>query len=256
MITTIASNHKRFSILLTIRSKRPFELGIRLYNPLYPNSYYFRRKARFKSAGIQRELTIAMPVSPKSLEMEIYDKNDKDDDAFEIENVQVEKMPEVQMWATDSQHKFFDFAVKFAEKAGYVSPGFYESKGGEFLFQYLPTITDTFGNELFTPARIHRKMPRVQISRALFKGYTIPIRVAILAHEGCHYFLNTRSQTTADLCGVKQYLDYGFPKIEAVYAVTKVFGKNPEMVGKSQISRTGDVIRFIENYKENEERSI
>jgi hypothetical protein len=248
MITTIPSNKERFRIRLTIVSKMPFELGIRVYNPLFANSYYFRRKALFKKAGLKREFTISLPVSPEVLEMEIFDKNSINDNAFEIENVRVEKMPDIKLWATDEQHKFLEFAINFAEKAGYVTPGFFESRDGEFLFQYLPSITDRFGNDLITPARIHRKMPRVQISQSLFKGYTIPIRVAILAHEGCHWFLNTRSQTTADLCGIKQYLDYGFPKIEAVYAVTKVFGKNREMIGKSQISRTKDVIRFIENY--------
>lgn len=256
MITTIASNRERFSIRLTIASNNPFHLGIRLYNQARPNSYYFRRKAIFKSSGIRREFIISLPVSPKILEMEIYDKNNADDAAFEIQNVTVEKMPDTKSWATDAQHKFFEFAVQFAEKAGYASLGFYESADGEFLFQYLSKITDAFGNELITPARTHRKMPRVQISQQLFKSYTIPIRVAILAHEGCHWFLNTRSQTTADLCGVKQYLDYGFPTIEAVYAVTKVFGNNPEMVGKSQISRTKQVINFIENYRENEQATI
>lgn len=248
MITTIPSNKERFRIRLTIVSKIPFELGIRVYNSLYSYSHYFRRKALFKKAGVKREFTISMPVSPKVLEMEIFDKNSTSDDAFEIESVHVEKMPDVALWATDQQHKFLEFAIDFAQKAGYVSPGFYQSKDGEFLFQYLPSITDRFGNDLITPARIHRKMPRVQISQSLFKGYTIPIRVAILAHEGCHWFLNTRSQTAADLCGIKQYLDYGFPKIEAVYAVTKVFGNHRQMIGKSQISRTKDVIRFIENY--------
>lgn len=256
MITTIPSNRERFRIRLKIVSKKPFHLGIRLYNPLYPNSYYFRRKAFFKESGAKREFVISMPVSPKSLEMEIYDKNSSNDESFEIQDVRVEKMPSIKMWATDEQYHFFEFAVSFSEKAGYCSPGFYESKDGEFLFQYLPKITDAFGNELITPARTHRKMPRVQISRKLFLGYTVPIRVAILAHEGCHWFLNTRSQTTADLCGIKQYLDYGFPTIEAVYAVTKVFGNNPEMVGKSQISRTKEVINFINKYKENEQATI
>lgn len=253
MITTIPSNRERFRIRLTIVSKTPFHLGIRLYNPKHPNSYYFRRKAIFKDSAIHREFMISMPVSPKCLEMEIYDKNSPSDTAFEIQNVRVEKMPNIKMWATDAQYNFFEFAVDFSEKAGFCPTGFYESKDGDFLFQYLSKITDAFGNELITPARTHRKMPRVQISRKLFLGYTVPIRVAILAHEGCHWFLNTRSQTTADLCGIKQYLDYGFPTIEAVYAVTKVFGNNPEMVGKSQISRTKQVINFIENYRKNEQ---
>ena len=252
MITTIPSNRERFQIKLTIKALMPFELGIRVYDPEHPNSYYFRRKAAFAKANSKREFVIALPVSPEVLEMEVFDKNHADDDAFEIVNVKIEKMPALAVWATDDQHRFLEFAIQFAQKAGYVPPGFYESTDNEFLFQYLDKITDPLGAELITPARTHRKMPRVQISQRLFKSYTIPIRVAILAHEGCHWFLNTRSQTTADLCGMKQYLDYGFPTIEAVYAVTKVFGKNPEMVGASQIERTKDVINFIENYRANE----
>ena len=251
MITTIPSNFERFRIKLTVLANQPFELGIRVYDPRYANTYYFRRKAAFAKAGTRREFSIALPVSPEVLEMEVFDKNALNDDAFEIKNVKIEKMPAIALWATDEQHRFLEFSIQFAQKAGYVPAGFYESPDHEFLFQFLPTITDAFGNELITPARTHRKMPRVQISQRLFKSYTIPIRIAILAHEGCHWFLNTRSQTTADLCGIKQYLDYGFPTIEAVYAVTKVFGTHPEIVGKSQVERTKDVINFIENYRAN-----
>lgn len=251
MITTIPSNRERFRIKLSIISKMPFQLGIRVYDPRYANSYYFRRKATFSKADTKRDFIISLPVSPEVLEMEVYDKNTGEDYAFEIQNVKIEKMSPIEMWATDEQHRFLEFAIQFSQKAGYVPTGFYESEDDEFLFQYLTKITDPFGTELITPARTHRKMPRVQISQRLFKSYTIPIRVAILAHEGCHWFLNTRSQTKADLCGMKQYLDYGFPTIEAVYAVTKVFGMNPEIVGASQIERTKDVINFIEKYRVN-----
>jgi len=251
VIIPIPSNKERFNIKLGVTANTPFQLGIRVYDPRYPNSYYFRRKATFSKVDAKRDFVIALPVSPEVLELEVFDKNSGEDYSFSIHNAEIEKMPPAEMWATDDQHRFLEFAIQFAQKAGYASPGFYESPDNEFLFQYLTKITDPFGTELITPARTHRKMPRVQISQRLFKSYTIPIRVAILAHEGCHWFLNTRSQTTADLCGMKQYLDYGFPTIEAVYAVTKVFGKNPEVVGASQVERTKDVINFIEKYKAN-----
>ena len=93
-------------------------------------------------------------------------------------------------------------------------------------------------------------MPRVQISQRLFKTFTIPVRVAILSHEGCHWFLNSRSETTADLCGIRHYLDYGFPKIEAVYAATKIFSLHPELVGKFQVKRTKDIIQFIDHLQQ------
>jgi len=251
MIIPIPSNRERFLIKVSVEAHFPFELGIRVYDPRYPNTYYFKRKARFKKPKTKREFTISLPVSPDVLEAEFFDKNSKNDYAFKIHSFKVEKLATTQVWETEEQGRFMDFAISFAQKAGYVKPGFYDSSDNEFLFQYLSKITDPFGNELITPARTHREMPRVQISQRLFTSYTIPIRVAILAHEGCHWFLNTRSQKTADLCGIKQYLDYGFPTIEAVYAVTKVFGKNPEMVGASQVERTKDVVAFIQKYKEN-----
>ena len=252
MIIPIPSAKNSFIIKLTIEAHMPFELAIRVYDPRYANTFYFKRKARFKRGKIKREFSIALPVSPEVLEMELYDKNSSNDYAFKVASFNIEKLEKPAIWATDEQHRFMEFAISFSQKAGYISPGFYDSGQQEFLFQYLSKITDGFGNELITPARINRKMPRVQISRSLFLGYTIPVRIAILAHEGCHWFLNTRSQKTADLCGIKQYLDYGFPRIEAVYAVTKIFGKNPEMVNATQVQRTKDVIDFIERYSANE----
>lgn len=251
MIIPIPSNKERFKIRLGIKSKMPLQLGIRVYDPRYPNTYYFRRKAQFYEGNEKREFVISLPVTPEVLEMELFDKVSGEDYQFDMSYFKVEKMKPAEVWATTEQHRFMDFAIDFAQKAGYTATGFYDSKNHEFLFQYLPTITDAFGKELITPARTHRKMPRVQISQRLFIGYTIPIRVAILAHEGCHWFLNTRSQKTADLCGIKKYLDYGFPTIEAIYAVTKVFGNNPHHVGASQVQRTKDVVAFIENYRAN-----
>ena len=251
MIIPIPSNKQRFVIKLVIEAHMPFELGIRIYDPRYAHTYYFKRKARFKKSKTSREFIIALPVSPEILEMELYDKQTSDDFAFKVASFSIEKLAAPINWATEEQHRFMEFAIGFSQKAGYAPTGFYDSPDQEFLFQYLSNISDAFGNELITPARTHRKMPRVQISKRMFLGYTIPIRIAILAHEGCHWFLNTRSQQTADLCGIKQYLDYGFPTIEAVYAVTKVFGKHPDMVGPNQLKRTEDVVAFIEKYKSN-----
>ncbi len=255
MIIPIPSQEVRFQIKLSITVDTSLELGIRVYDPLHPHSYYFRRKAYFPRAGAKRGFTISLPVSPEQLELELFDKQTGEDDRFMITEFKIAPLPPVAHWASVSQHRFMAFAIDFAQKAGYAPVGFYESNDQEFLFQYRSKITDAFGNELKTPARTHRKMPRVQISQALFKTYTVPIRVAILAHEGCHWFLNTRSQTTADLCGIKQYLDYGFPTIEAVYAATKVFGEHNDRVHPAQIKRTKTIMNFIDHYKANAKTS-
>ena len=214
---------------------------------MHPNTHYFRRKA-YVEKGRKRSIQIPLPVSPMKLELEVYDKRTGDDAGIRLLDFKVILMGQPKIWTTPEQQRYMDFSIQFAQKAGYVNTGFYDSEESEFLFQYLPSIKDSNGQELITPARTHRKMPRVQISQRLFKQFTIPVRVAILAHEGCHWFLNTRSQTTADLCGMRQYLDYGFPKIEAVYAATKIFSMHPELVGAAQVKRTKEIIQFIDNY--------
>ena len=146
MIIPIPSNKESFVIKLVIVAHRPFELGIRVYDPRYEHTFYFKRKARFQKAHTKREFSIALPVSPEVLEMEIYDKKAADDAAFKVSDFTIEKLDKPAIWATEEQHRFMEFAIAFSQKAGYTAPGFYDSAGHEFLFQYLDRITDAFGN--------------------------------------------------------------------------------------------------------------
>lgn len=256
MIIPIPAQHQKFSIDLSLHAQRAVTFGIWVFDPQRPNTHYFRRAVSFKGKG-SRTLKIPLPISPKRLVLEIYDKKEtlghrRQKEPFKITDFSIEIMPDKKIWASPDRHKFMDFAIDFAEKAGYLSAGFYPSKDNQFLIQYLPVITDDFGDEQVTPARIHREMPRVQLSQKLIRKMSIPVRVAILSHEGCHFFRDTRSEKEADLCGIQYYLDYGFPKIEAVYAATKVFAMRPADIGQVHVQRTKDIIAFIDQYKQQE----
>lgn len=252
MVIPIPSMNQRFKIVLTIEVLFPMALGLIVYDPLFRYSDYLRRRVVFRSHTV-REIQIPLPVSPKELVLELYDKDTKayvhGQEGFKVTRFDLVAMPAAEVWASEERHRFMSFAIDFAQKAGHLKTGFYPAPEHEFLIQYLPVITDAMGQELVTPARIHRQMPRVQLSQKLFRQFTIPVRVAILAHEGCHFFMNTRSEKNADLCGLQYYLDYGFPTIEAVYAATKVFKMHPESIGAPHIARTADIINFIDQYK-------
>lgn len=255
MVIPVPSNKSRFTVKLNIRALYPLVISIVAFDPARKNSHYLRRRLSFKGSHFRkgqtlRNIQIPMPVSPETLVISLKDSRTGDDDGFEIEQFTVEKMAPARVWATPERHRYMDFAIKFAENAGYVRAGFYNSPNHEFLIQYLPVITNREGEELVTPARIHQKMPRVQLSRKLFTAFSIPVRVAILAHEGCHFFRDTRSEKLADLCGIKYYLDYGFPTIEAVYAATKVFSRHPQTIGRPHLDRTRDIMDFIDQYKQ------
>ncbi|MFY0689154.1 MAG: hypothetical protein JXQ90_18435 [Cyclobacteriaceae bacterium] len=257
MVIPIPSKNKRFVITIGIKGLAPALVGIVLYDPTVRNADYLRRKVTFSAQSLKserssyREIQIPVPVSPKRLVLEVYNKETGDEYGFEITKFDMGKLPTLDIWSSPERHRFMDFAIRFAQRAGHARPGFYQSPDHEFLIQYLPTIRDSMGIELVTPARIHKQMPRVQISQKMFKQFSIPVRVAILSHEGCHYFMNTRSEKNADLCGIQYYLDYGFPTIEAVYAATKVFKRGAETssVSKVHLKRTADIINFIDDYK-------
>lgn len=244
----LQSPYKQTEITLDITAKEPIEVGLSVVNPLRPYSAYLRRKADLRQRS-SRQLKVLLPSTPKQLEIQLTDKTHGNDKHIQLEDIKVRPMKEPTIWATAERHRFMKFAIDFATKCGAMPTGYYHAPQHEFLIQYLPKITDHFGVEQVTPARVHRQMPRIQVSKKHFLRYSIPVRVAILSHEACHYFLNTRSEKEADLCGIKHYLDYGFPKIEAVYAVTKVFGEHPDNLGKPHLQRVEDIVQFIHHYQ-------
>lgn len=253
----IPSRHRRLQLTLGIRATRPGAIGLVAYDPHMPHTDYLRRKITFRDTSLKpagnpyRELRLSLPISPEDLVLEVYNKHTRTDEGFDLSRMELQELPPAAVWASAERHRFMAFAIRFAQMAGYAKAGFYHAPDHEFLIHYLPTLTDEQGQELITPARIHRHMPRVQLSQKLFRPLTIPVRVAILAHEGCHFFLNTRSEQQADLCGLHYYLDYGFPTIEAVYAATQVFRQHPASIGKPHVDRTAAIMDFIHRYKKN-----
>lgn len=245
----VDSNKQRIIITVGIKATRSVILGLVVFDPRNQNSHYMRRKLHLGESAY-REVLLPLPITPAQVVVDIYNKSTHGDEGFAVEKFEVAELEEKEIWAIPERHRFMSFAIEFATRAGHAAPGFYPSKNYEFLIHYLPSIRDDDGKELVTPARVHRHMPRVQISQRLFKQFSIPVRVAILSHEGCHYFNNTRSEREADLCGIKYYLDYGFPKIEAIYAATQVFLTHPETVNEVHMKRTKDIDDFVSNYKQ------
>jgi hypothetical protein len=250
MLIPLETNNQRAVVTLSVTAEKPVKLGVIIYDPLNAHTHYLRRKIPFRDER-NREILLPLPVTPEKALLEIYDKGNpsRGDKGFRVENISIDPLEAPNVWATPERHRYMEFVIDFARKAGYAEPGFYPSKKYEFLIHYVPRITDEKNNELVTPARIQKQMPRVQISQRLFRQFSIPVRIAILAHEGCHYFLNTRSEHEADLCGLRYYLDYGFPSIEAFYAASQVFLSHADTVGQGHIQRTKEIDEFITQYK-------
>lgn len=253
MTIPIPSREQPFKLKIVLRALRYVTVILIGFDPYLDNSYYFSRKVNFDAKAFakgkdRKEIILSMPLSPKQLTVQIYNAFSGDESGFEVEDVSVEKMPAQQLWESDDMYRFTQFAGDFAKKMGEYGQGYYPSKNGEFLIQLLPVIRDENGDELVTPARINRQSGRIQLSLKALHPLSIPIRMFILFHERKHFSIPTRSEKRADLSGLKTYLDMGFPKIEAVYAATKVFDMHPENVGPRHEMRIVDIEDFIDDY--------
>lgn len=254
MIIPVPSKGQQFKVKVGIRADEPCSIGVRCYDPSRANTDFIRRRVPFHNGLFDhgqngyREFTLPFPLSPDQLLVEFYDKATGRDDNFEIEKFELKKIEPRAIWAEPEMHRFIEFTLGFALKAGYVSSGMYDSPDGEFLIQYLPSITDEHGTSLVTPARTNRRNGRIQVSQAAFAGYTIPVRVVVLFHERYHFQIPTRLEKPADLNGIKLSLDLGFPRTEAVYATTQIFLSHPESVGAVHAKRVRDAIDFIDQY--------
>jgi len=239
----VTTNYKPVRLVLEFEGEHNGAIMLRVCDPKLIRTDYLRRRVPFKT-GMDRKIEVPLPFTPRAVQIEIQGS------AGKLANIKKTSMEDNGIWATPEQHRYMSLAVEFARKAGYLPLGNYTNEEKDFIIQYPDFIKNQSGRIIHTPARVNRLNGRVQVAKRRFQEYSIPIRVAILAHEGCHYFLDTGSEQRADLCGISWYLKMGFPKIEAVYAATKVFSQYPGLVGAEEVERTRTLIDFIKNHKE------
>lgn len=149
---------------------------------------------------------------------------------------------------------FVKLAKEFSEDAGILSAGgsVYLSDDGNFVIEYFDHIRDRETGEILnTPARISQGEGRIQVSQDKFKEYTIPMRMIILLHEFCHFFVNKNmdDETEADLNALLIYLGLGYPRIEAFQAFKTVFYRAASPGNKKRLDKIVDFISEFENHQ-------
>ena len=242
MKISVPTDFRSWRLKLRLETDQPGQCLLRVADSRYPNSDFLRRRIPFNTRLV-RDIEVPLPISPAELNVELSGEH------IWLESVSKTPMEDRTVLATPGRHRFMDFAVAFARRAGYLPAGNYPDPSGSFMIRYSETIRDFLGRPQLTPARINRNSGRVELARNQFMRFSIPVRIAILAHEACHFFLDTRDELIADRCGLAWYLDMGFPRIEAIYTATKIFGQFPQAIGPDTVERTREVVEFIQNYQ-------
>lgn len=250
----LETNNKPCLIEVLVRSEIPCTLRMIGKDKNLENAIYFNRGygvPNNKFAGT-KTFTFPLPLTPKRLLLNAFAS--ENGAQIEIVDVKFKKLNQDQLWLRPHDKNFLDFALKFALKSSYITTGVYEedfetlengvSTKGQFHIIYSPIIKNAKGEVETTPARISRRTGIIEISRAKFLPYSIPMRLIILLHEYMHWRLDTRVELEADFNALNIFLKLGFSKTEALYAYTKIFVDEPDRLG----DRVEKLYQFIESF--------
>jgi hypothetical protein len=239
MTIEIPCNYFPFQLELTVESKHPIKLRIVADDPNKPSSKYLDRGSKLNG---KRKYELKFPVSPKRLNITVLNVENGnlpygDDPTFDLVDMKVEPIKEYDVWWNQDTKNFYNFAVEFAQNAGILSAGdkkphVYRSDDGKFTIDYYNTIYDRQSKKMLsTPARIGHNSGIIEVSKAKFMNYTVPMRLVILLHEYAHKYLNPKInrpisyETGADIQALYVYLGKGWSPFEAHKSFLHVFKK-------------------------------
>lgn len=187
------------------------------------NDPYFRRYCELMP-GKLHTFFFGMPLSPKTLKVQIFDRDDRIFNmatTFELDKPKIVGLRTSPLSLDRDSANFLHFAEQLAvEMPTLKTGGTYEENGFEVdLYNDLPTST---------PARIESNLDYIEVSKTDFLKMTVPRRVLILLHEFSHNFLNgnPESEIESDIHALSIYLSRGYPFMEGIYAFTKILHDN------------------------------
>lgn len=250
------SERKPQMLVIKVRTKAPAKIMLRVRDVKKPSTLYTDRYATVKG---EQTFMVKMPQSPDTGIIEIFNARNGNlaagrDKTFEI--VQVDAQPlksNLNVWSTKNRQlkSFIKFAQDFSDRAAILSASLpdgasvYHSDDGKFTIKYFDVITDRkSGRPLKTPSRIRRDNGTIEVAKKYFLGYTIPMRMAILLHEYCHFYFNEdpRSELQADRNSLLIYLGLNYPTIEAYQAWLEVFKGTDTLQNRERYEQLKQII--------------
>jgi hypothetical protein len=229
---SIQTADKPCKILLTLQGS-----GLIRFSGICPKTktLFFSRKKRVN--GVEN-LVFPLPISPKTLEMTIVGK-------CKVSELTLKPLEEPKISLSPQEHAFIKHIFEFCKRFKTLDTGVFTDDMGRFPIVLSNEIRNRDTKAVMnTPARVSRKTGQIEVSRAKFEKYSLPMQIFILLHERSHYVLQTSSELECDLQALQWYLGFGFSQTEAIYANTKIFsGANPE-----HNDRAEQLLDYILNY--------
>jgi hypothetical protein len=248
----IASNNDSMLLALTLKANNPAPIRIRVADAFKQNTLYTDRETVLQG---KKTFYIRMPRTGKLILADIFNTKSGAKPVDNDPNITLVKKEIFDLPTFRKTYKSnelvdcaFAFIQDFAENAGWYSAGatgsVYRSNCNRFRIDYLDVIRDrrekipksrqepnimvpnpNFNKELTTPARISQDRGIIEVSKKYYLPKPVPERVAILAHEVGHYFINDdqHDEEEADENAIAQFLGRGYGFIDAENGFLNVF---------------------------------
>lgn len=222
------------SLILSLQSAVPIQ--VKGFDERFASTVYFDQRITPEwIRGVEGKVDFPLPISPETLMVQITGNVQ----LLEISN---EKLKSKALYLTPDDEEFMKCAEWLSTQIATLAPGTYSR--GPVMIELSDVIIDSELGALSTPARVDHETGTVQIAQRYCSTYTVPMLMFILTHERMHYVMNTVEEEKADLNAMNICLSMGFPKMELLYAATKIFPDNPQTR-----KRLDAMVVFAKNWK-------
>jgi hypothetical protein len=247
------SNNEKFSLNVTIKCNGEKTFGVIAEDNGKPNSEYANRELKINGS---RTIYLSFPVSPKQLQIKIWNCNDANDNDFTVE-FEKKELKTYDIWTDEETREFLTLCIHFSQVCGFERASqkgrIFTTEDKKFIIKFFDVITDVAsGKKLSTPARIGHNTGIIETAKYKFDNYTIPMRVIILLHEFSHKYKNPKlgldvsNEIGADVNALYIYLGLGFSKIDAICVFANVFLKAQT---KGNIERMRKIMDYIQKFE-------
>jgi len=247
------SGNRNFCLDITIKTngKKRFRIWAEDYGK--SNSKYADREIEVNG---ERTIFFSFPVTPKQLFVGCVNSENPADRDYTVELTE-RKLRKYGIWMDEQTSNFLDVCIPFCQLSGFTEAGPSPKikQKGEFSIAYYDVIRDKSGSPMGTPARIGHSTGKIDVSKAKFDKYTIPMRVIIMLHEYSHKYRNPKmnleigNEVGADINALYIYLGLGFSKIDAICVFSKVF-LNAQ--SEENMKRIRKINEYIDKFEANE----
>lgn len=248
------SNNKQFSLYITIKCSGQQKFTVIAEDFEKQFSEYANRNVLVDG---EKTIFIPFPVSPKKITLIVQNTANPSDTSFTVQ-VEPKKLRTYDIWLCEDAISFLPMAIQFSQTCGFskANPNGAEWKTSDdkFRIKYYPIIKDVATGQVYnTPARIGHNTGIIEVAKAKFDNYTIPMRLIILLHEFSHKYKNPKlgleisNEIGADINALYIYLGLGFSKIDAICVFANVFLKAQT---PQNIQRMRKIMEYIKKFED------